>query len=108
MLLVGVVAVLIWVAMMGLRSYDSFQRASFYSLQERYWRENAQQDIAEGKTQTIEAKWGLRTADYYATLVRKYRRAMWRPWVAVDYEPPFFYPDRLPPAGSPQRTAPTN
>jgi hypothetical protein len=108
MLLVGVVAMLVWVAMMGLRSYDYSQRASIYSFQERHWRANAQRDLAQGKTRTIEARWGLRIADYYASLVRMYRREMWRPWIAVDYEPPFFYPDRLPPPGSPQRTAQTN
>jgi hypothetical protein len=103
MLLVGVVALLVWTGMMGLRWYDYSRRASIYSFQEHYYRENAQRDLAQGKTRTIEARWGLPIADYYASLVRKYRRAMWRPWVAVDYEPPFFYPDRLPPSESSQR-----
>ena len=51
----------------------------------------------QGNTRTIAARWGLQIADYYAPLVRKYRRAMWRPWISVDYEPPFFYPGPPPP-----------
>jgi hypothetical protein len=103
MLLVGVVALLVWAAMMGLRSYDYFRRARIYSIQERHWRENAQRDLGHGDTRTIAARWGLQIADYYAPLVRKYRRAMWRPWIPVDYEPPFFYPAGPPPAEIPQR-----
>jgi hypothetical protein len=98
MLLVGVVALLIWAAMTGLRWYDYSWRARVYSFQERYYRERAQRDLAQGKTQTIEARWGLQIADYYASLVRKYRRAMWRPWIAVEYEPLYFYPAGPPPA----------
>ena len=101
MLLVGVVAVLAWAAMMGLRSYDYYQRAKTYSIQERTWREMAQRDLAEGKTRTIAARTGLQTADYYAPLVRKYRRAMWRPWISVEFEPPFFYPSDLPTSRDP-------
>ena len=74
MLLVGVVALLIWTAMVGLRWYDYAWRARTYSIQERYFREHAQRDLAQGNTRTIEAKWGLQIADYYAPLVRKYRR----------------------------------
>src|SRR5262245_28063697 len=103
LLLVGVVALLVWTGMTGLRWYDYSWRARTYSIQERYYRERAQRDLAQGNTRTIEARWGLQIADYYASLVRKYRRAMWRPWSAVDYEPPFFYPDRLPPPESPPR-----
>ena len=103
MLLVGVVAVLVWTAMTGLRFCDYALRARTYRFQERHFRERAQHDLAQGKTQTIEARWGLQIADYYASLVRKYRHAMWRPRIAVDYEPRFFYPDRLPPPESPQR-----
>jgi hypothetical protein len=29
--------------------------------------------------------------------------AMWRPWISVDTEPPFFYPELLPCSESPQR-----
>jgi hypothetical protein len=103
MLLVGVVALLIWTAMVGLRWYDYAWRARTYSIQERYFREHAQRDLAQGNTRTIEARWGLQIADYYASLVQKYRRAMWRPWISVEYEPPFFYPDGPPPSEIPAR-----
>lgn len=102
MLLVGVVAVLVWAAMMGLRSYDYYRRASIYSLQQRTWRENAQRHLRQGNTRTVAARWGLQIADHYAPLVRKYRQAMWRPWIPVDSEPPLFYPAGPPPAEIPQ------
>jgi hypothetical protein len=93
LLLVGVVAVLAWGSMMGLRSYEYYRLARDYGIQERYFRERAQRDLAQGNTRSIEARWGLQFADYYAPLVRKYRRAMWRPWAPVDFEPPFVYID---------------
>ena len=96
MLLVGVVAVLAWAAPMGLRSYEYYRRAGIYSIQERDWREMAQRALRQGDTRTIEATSGLQAADYYAPLVRKYRRAMWRPWIPVDWEPPLFFPDGPP------------
>ena len=106
MLLVGVVALLIWTGMTGLRWYVYSWRANTYGIQERYYRERAQRDLAQGNTRTIEARWGLQTADYYARLVRKYRRAMGRPWISVEFEPPFFYPSDLPTSGNaPERTA---
>ena len=71
MLLVGVVGVLVWAAMMGLRSYEYYRRARIYSIQERTWRENAQSDLRQGDTRTVAARWGLQIADYYAPLVRK-------------------------------------
>ena len=105
MLLVGIVAVLVWAAMMGSRSYDSYQRARIYRIQERNWREIAQRDLRQGNTRTIAATLGLQIADYYAPLVRKYRRAMRRPWIPVEYESPFFYPAGPPPAEIPSATA---
>jgi hypothetical protein len=92
MLLVGVVALLVWGTMLGVRWYTYYRLARIYSFQERSWRENAQRDLSQGNTRTIEARWGLQTADYYAGLVRKYRRAMWRPWISIEFEPPFFTP----------------
>jgi hypothetical protein len=93
LLLVGVVAVLAWASLMGLRWYEYYRRARHYSFQERHYRERAQSDLAQGKTRTIEARWGLQLADYYAPLVRKYRRAMWRPWVSIEFEPTFRWLD---------------
>jgi hypothetical protein len=101
MLLVGVVALLVWGTMLGVRWYTYYRLASIYSFQERSWRENAQRDISQGNTRTIEARWGLQTAGYYAGLVRKYRRAMWRPWISVEFEPSFFYPSDLPTSRNP-------
>src|SRR5215467_13520122 len=94
MLLVGVVALLVWGTMMGGLSYHYYQRARIYSFQERWWREKARRDLDQGDTRTIAARWGMQIADYYAPLVRKYRRAMWRPWISVDLEPPFFFPQQ--------------
>ncbi|MHC5537253.1 hypothetical protein ACYOEI_03335 [Singulisphaera rosea] len=97
MVLVGAVALLVWGAMMGLRSYNYFQLASFYSFQGYHYRENAQRDLARGRTRSLEARWGMRISDYYKSLERKYRSAMWRPWLAIEIEPPFFDPEQLTP-----------
>jgi hypothetical protein len=96
MLLVGVVALLIWGTMMGRLSYFHYQRARIYSNQERAWRENALRDLSQGDKGTVAATSGLQSADYYGRLARKYRRAMWRPWIPVDWEAPLFYPVGLP------------
>jgi hypothetical protein len=78
-----------------------YRHATIYSFQERASRENAQRDLRQGNTRTIAARTGLQIADYYARLVRKYRRAMWRPWISVEFEPPFFYPSDPPASGIP-------
>ena len=104
MRLVALSALLLWAAMMGLRSFDYDRRARIYSFQERFFREHAQRDLARGNTRSLEAKWGLTIADYYASLVWKYRRAMWRPWIPVESEPRFFDPAGLPPAKIPRST----
>jgi hypothetical protein len=96
MLLVGVVALLVWGTMIGVRWCEYYRRAWIYSIQEHDWREMAQRDLRQGNTRTIAATSGLQVADYYGRLVRKYRRAMWRPWIPVDWEPPLFYPDGSP------------
>jgi hypothetical protein len=80
MVVVGVVALLVWGAMMGLRSYDYYRRARFYGLQEYGWRESA----ARGR---FRADFCSECAEYYAQLTRKYRRAMWRPWMPVAPDP---------------------
>jgi hypothetical protein len=80
MLAVGVVALLVWGAMMGTRSYDYYRRARLFGAEERGWRES-----------TARGRWpvevGSQCADYYAQLSRKYRRAMWRPWMPVAPDP---------------------
>jgi hypothetical protein len=78
---VGLVAVLLWAATMGLRSYVYYRLASNYSLQERVWRKG-----------TARGDWpqevGSERADYFAQLAGKYRRAMWRPWLPIAPDPP--------------------
>ena len=49
MLAVGVVALLLWGAMMGLRSYDYYRLASYYGHQERGWREIYRQGSRESR-----------------------------------------------------------
>jgi len=83
---VGVVALLIWGGIMGTRSFSYYRLAREYSVQERAWRENANRD--RGDPRSIAAKYGLQIAEYDAAMVRKWRRAMWRPWVPVDPDPP--------------------
>jgi hypothetical protein len=80
MLAVGVVALLVWGAMMGTRSYDYYRRARIFGEYERGWREIAARDRGW-------AKFGSQCAEYYAPLARKYRRAMWRPWMPVAPDP---------------------
>ena len=89
MLAVGVVALLVWGAMMGVRSYVYYRLAREYGTYERVWRENAARDRAiPANTRSVEAVWGPEVAEYYAPLARKYRQAMWRPWAPVAPDPP--------------------
>jgi hypothetical protein len=95
MLAEGVVALLVWGAMMGTRSYVDYRLARSYSFEERGRRENAAK--ARGKpsrARTVGAVYGPQSAEYHAPLAEKYRRAMWRPWmpVAPDPPPPRFAP----------------
>ena len=80
MVVVGVVALLIWGAMMGSRSYDYYKRAGFYGSQAYGWRENA----VRGRW---DARFASECAEYDTQLARKYRRAMWRPWMPVAPDP---------------------
>jgi len=87
MITVGVVALLLWGAMMGSRSYDYYRLANYYSREERGWREIA----ARGRgtpSRSVGTVWGKQIADYYSPLARKYRRAIWRPWMPVAPDPP--------------------
>jgi hypothetical protein len=77
---VGVVAVLLWGAMMGAHSYDYYRRAREYGAHERGWREIAVRKVGNWT-------FALQCAEYYEQLARKYRQAMWRPWMPVAPDP---------------------
>lgn len=80
MIAVCLVALLIWGATMGTRSYVYSMRAREFEFQERGWRQSA----AKGH---LGVEFCLQCADYFAELSRKYRRAMWRPWQTVAPDP---------------------
>lgn len=86
---VVVVAVVVWGGMMGVRSFEYGGRARMYGEQERGWREIA----ARGGEW---AEFGSECAHYFAMLGRKYRRAMWRPWMTVGPDPSAPGHDRRP------------
>ncbi len=77
---VSLVAILLWAAMMGSRSYDYYRRAREYSAQERGWR----QSVARGR---LPRDFCSECTDYFAQLAGKYRRAMWRPWLPIAPDP---------------------
>src|SRR4051794_10246934 len=80
MLVVVFVALLIWGVRIGSHSYDYSRRAREYGANEQGWREIA----ARGRW---DARFASECAEYYAQLARKYRRAMWRPWMTVAPDP---------------------
>jgi hypothetical protein len=89
MIAVALVALLVWGAMMGIRSYVYYRLASYYETQERLSRyifERDRENPAEARS--VGVVWGSRIADFYAPLAQKYRRAMWRPWESVAPDPP--------------------
>jgi hypothetical protein len=89
MLAVAVLALLVWGAMMGTRSFIYYRLAREYGFRERVWREHAARDRADPKrARSVAAIYGREHAEFYAPLARKYRRAMWRPWDAVAPDPP--------------------
>lgn len=88
MIAVGVVALLFWGAMMGTRSYVYYRLARTYGAYERQWGEMAVRDRGLKRTRSVAVKWGPRIAEHYAPLARKYRRAMWHPWMPVAPDPP--------------------
>ncbi|GAC1314905.1 MAG: hypothetical protein NVSMB14_15100 [Isosphaeraceae bacterium] len=78
----------LWSGMMGSRSYEYYKRASYYGNQELRWRESADKDRGNpARKRSIGVIYGRQFAEYYAPLARKYRRAMWRPWIPVDPDP---------------------
>ena len=82
MIAVGVVALLIWGAMMASQSYDYYRRAREYGAQERGWRE-----IASRNRPPEWKQFHSECVQYFARLSAKYRQAMWRPWVPVAPDP---------------------
>jgi hypothetical protein len=80
MVAVVVVALLLWGAMMGSLSYEYFRRAREYGANEHGWRQIA----ARGRW---DATFASECSEYYSQLARKYRRAMWHPWMPVAPDP---------------------
>jgi hypothetical protein len=80
MIAVSVAAFLVWGGMMGVRSYGYYWRAREYAFNERGWRQSA----TEGR---LKPEFCLQCVDYFAELTRKYRRAMWQPWLPVPPDP---------------------
>src|SRR4051794_16115574 len=80
MFVVAAMAVIIWGSMMGARSYNSYKLAKEYGASERGWREIA----GRGRW---DAKFATECTEYFAMLTRKYRRAMWRPWLPISPDP---------------------
>jgi hypothetical protein len=77
---VGLVAVFVWAAIMGSRSYEYSRRAREYSANERGWR----QSVTRGR---LPRAFCEECVEYFAGLAGKYRRAMWRPWLPVAPDP---------------------
>ena len=75
MFAVGVVALLVWGAMMGTRSYVYYSRVKYYDLEER----------DGGKAMpSVASRWNfVRCASITSQLSGNYRRAMWCPWFPV-------------------------
>jgi hypothetical protein len=79
---VAVLAVLLWGGMMGWRSFDYGWRAREYGRLEQGWR-----SIAARRLRNKDRSQCLQCAEYYAALVRRYRRAMWQPWLPIGPDP---------------------
>jgi hypothetical protein len=89
LLAVGLAAVLVWGAKMGTRSYAYYERARKCDLSERRYRDGTLggRRVMTGP-QCYEWVEPPELAEYYATLGRKYRRAMHYPWLPVAPDPP--------------------
>ena len=77
---VGVVALLIWGAMMGSQSYDSRRRAREYGAR-------TSADGGERRQGRWDTRFASECGESYAQSAGKYRRAMWRPWMPVAPDP---------------------
>jgi hypothetical protein len=84
MIAVIAAALLVWGAMMGVRSFDYYRRARDYGTQELGWRA-----IAARGPGNDPAMWEFagECTEYFAQLAAKYRRAMWSPWLPVAPDP---------------------
>jgi hypothetical protein len=93
MIIVGLVALLIWAAMMGTRSYAYYQLAREHGSYEHGFREQTPVDYVHilnpgcrpGCRQVMPIE---EFVEYHAILARKYRRAMHYPWLPVAPDPP--------------------
>jgi hypothetical protein len=81
MVMVVVVALLVWGSMMGSRSYEYYGLATKYAEQEHRWRDTASEETGSMGAFASEC------AVYFEGLTRKYRRAMWNPWLRVELDP---------------------
>ena len=89
MIAVGVVALLLWGGMIGIRSYVYYRLASWYDTQERVSRYIFERDRGNpAEARSVGVVYGPQIADFYAPLARKYRRAMWHSWIPVAPDPP--------------------
>jgi hypothetical protein len=89
MLAVALVALLLWGAMMGMRSFVSFRLAMQYGRDARFWSEMAARDRASPtSSRSVAAVSGPEISEYLGSLSQKHRRAMWRPWTRVEPDPP--------------------
>ena len=77
---VVVVALITWGSMMGSRSCEYYGRARIYAEQEDGWRGIAARN-------RWDSPFASACADYFEGMTRKYRRAMWRPWLRVEPDP---------------------
>jgi hypothetical protein len=82
MLAVGVVALLVWGAMMGSQAYDYYRRAWDYGAKERGRRE-----IASRNRWPERKQFHSECVQYFGQLAGKYRQSMWRPWMPVAPDP---------------------
>lgn len=80
MVVVGVVAFLLWGAMMGLRSYEYYRLSRYYDLQQDGWRRS-------DSSGNLPTAFRSECVEYFGQLTRKYRRAMWHPWMPVAPDP---------------------
>jgi hypothetical protein len=81
-----------WALETGQRLMEARAIARQQAVYERYWIDRAARDecrveeLIPGRAAVV--AYDLRQAAYHAELKRKYLRAAWRPWLAVERDPP--------------------